>query len=1188
MTRRYWALNHITLVNWYLFAAVDIEIKGIVALTGPNGSGKSSILDAIQTVLTGAHGRHLELNARVQTDKGARRTIRDYVLGAIDDDEDGVTHMRSQGSRAYILLGFRRTDGSQEATLGLCASARLDTPHEDVEARFVLMGRILTAKDVATVGEDASGTWSEAHPWSRVAAKLRADASLQLDTESGPEIFVRTLCRMIGPENGTIDSHKFLRNLKNSAAFKPVSSTTDFVRGFILDGQRLNLGALRDSIGRYRDIRMKIDEFKRRITEADDLAERAEKVRTRERTLLNHRLTLAQGRLHLDARALDLARSEREATSVALARITAALPGLLEAEGRHEALLDEHTRLAATDNSARSAEDSEKEASLAVERIGRLKAQLAPFFRLADDITQAAKLVELSDPKVANAMASFGSGISGAAVANAEKLSASLSKSMAAVAEQADLAEGLAAAALVDVSRRIEALEANLERLRNGKRDLGSPTRMLMEALAAQKIAAVPLSELVTSVDKDWRQTIEAILGDACEALIVPPAKYETAQKLYRTSNVRGSMLVNTTKTDTGRRAKANSLASAVECPDAHGRGFLDFRLGGVAMVKSHADLAKAESAATADLMFASGRTVRKLFPPRFPRLGLTMDGGGMESATEELGFLREQARERHIAVGICRSATRLLTSVIEGIRDLDYVATKAWLDELAEAERSEVRHRMEAKRHRASKGGSIQKRLELARQALKDVRAQRAAGDQELARLEERLSDRVSREVAASNAEESSRNRALAVITDHGLVFSPQEMEDSLRWAHAPLPEAPETKSALSDPESRESRDGPRGTSLEAHLHYLEFNLVDYQARRVANDRNNVVLLVGDYVIRHGITKPPFLEPLEDGDADTRFGQASAWLSVEAEMLRRQALVDYEDQATQAHNDAILHFKGDFIGKMRGAFEEMQIRLRELNRQLAKRDFHGLTYRFDRKANLSHRDMIDLIEKAGDPEFEIGLGGDGGTDPVSRALRRLQELALDPEADLSEIEDPRRYFEFDISMGRGGIERTTMSKRMGTGSGGQVQVPYYVAICAALAATYYPDRAGEDGGMALAIFDEAFNRMDTAVISEVVSFMRDVGLQPFIAAPDKERATFIQFVDTMIGISRNGKSVLVDVQYVKPLVHKRFQAENPALLGFEAFQQRAEIARPMAEQEEALSPAAPGRRGRAKAAARR
>jgi uncharacterized protein YPO0396 len=198
---------------------------------------------------------------------------------------------------------------------------------------------------------------------------------------------------------------------------------------------------------------------------------------------------------------------------------------------------------------------------------------------------------------------------------------------------------------------------------------------------------------------------------------------------------------------------------------------------------------------------------------------------------------------------------------------------------------------------------------------------------------------------------------------------------------------------------------------------------------------------------------------------------------------------------------------------------------------------------------------LVDMPPPEGELDFS-GLDRDAD-DPIARAIRKLEEVSLDPTVALEDLEDPRRYFEFDLAMDKGGVERTTMSKRLGTGSGGQVQVPFYVAICAALASTAYPDRAGVDGGIALAIFDEAFNRMDTAVIAEVMGLMGDVGLQPFIAAPDKERGTFIQFVETVISLSRAGKALSLDVQYVKEHAHRRFAEENPAIVGFPGFVKR-------------------------------
>lgn len=249
----------------------------------------------------------------------------------------------------------------------------------------------------------------------------------------------------------------------------------------------------------------------------------------------------------------------------------------------------------------------------------------------------------------------------------------------------------------------------------------------------------------------------------------------------------------------------------------------------------------------------------------------------------------------------------------------------------------------------------------------------------------------------------------------------------------------------------------------------------------------------------------------------------------------------------------------------MRGAFDAMGGLLEELNRQLRKRSFHGLTYRFARQESPGYRDMIALIERSSDPTFDMPLfntapkDADGLDEESARALKRLQEIATDPDADIGDIEDPRRYFEFRLEMlNSKGVVKTDLARRIGTASGGQLQVPFYVAIGAALAATAYPDRKGLDGGISLALFDEAFNKMDAAVIDEVLAFNRSIGLQTVIAAPDKEWTTFEQFMETIVTISRIGTSVMIDTQHVKELARERFRSENPRLMGFAAFKEHA------------------------------
>jgi len=1157
--RTFWELRNIGMVNWFLFGAKDIRVHGRIALTGPNGAGKSSILDAMQTVLTGKSGRHLQLNSLVQTgtDRSVRRTVRDYCLGTVDDAEDGTTHVRDQAI-SYLLLGFTRSDINRSVTVGICLAASKSQPDEEVLARFIADGVLLGVDDVCRRGSDADGEWTEALPWDEVAAKLRADPSIDLRTESGPEIFVKSLCRALGPEDGVIDPHKFLRNLKNAAAFRPVGNTTDFVRGFILDAQTLNLGDLRESIARYKAVQMRIADLKQRIGEVEELRTRGIKVRARTRTLVQHRLTLAQGRVHLAAARWAAAREERDATASQLADVAASISDI---EARLQARWDELERarvLAAGSATALAAAELRHRKRMLEERLVLLREKREPLARLLSDAAASVPLVEPFSGEAARRLAALASaGADGAsspeALAAGAGLEADLSAALEAAERQVDAARDEISAADAELA----SARANLARIESGQRVLGRNTQALLRVLSGAGIAATPLCDLVTGVDRNWRRTVEAVLGEAREALIVAPDDYEAALKAYRKSGAAGGQVINTTKSEGTRPPRKASLATVVTAGDRHARAFIDFRLGAIVMVDTEAELRREDSAATADLMLASGRSVRKLRVPDQMVLGLLSQEGAAEEMEEAIAAIGARLAAARQLLEQLRAAQRTIARLASEFGRLDLASVEATLAEMAMVAPEIGTCDAEIARLESAGDGGLRQRVGEAEAAWRKAGDERDAANALKATLSERLSSRAEAVRRAQESDTALRADARVVVDANREVIGVDEEQFALWWLGEPVPDPPDFNRPMAEWEGEPCGVGaPDGDGLEGKLKRVDF-LIDYHHKRVESERPNFIVRVGSYVNAHGLSRPAFLDDAAGGSAEPDlFGAALDWIERESSALSSQVLKDYEDKAQAAHDDAVEHFKGDFIGKMRGAFEAIQGRLRELNRQLAKRDFHGLTYRFEKKEAAAYRDMIALVEASSSPDFDLVLSGAAAAagDRVAKAISRLEEIALNPEASIEDLEDPRRYFEFDIAMDKDGVERTTMSKRLGTGSGGQVQVPFYVAICAALAATYYPDRHGLDGGLSIAVFDEAFNRMDSAVIREVVSFMGDVGLQPFIAAPDKERATFIQFVDTVIGLSRTGTSVSVDVQYVKPHAHAQFELENPSLYGFNAF----------------------------------
>jgi uncharacterized protein YPO0396 len=134
-----------------------------------------------------------------------------------------------------------------------------------------------------------------------------------------------------------------------------------------------------------------------------------------------------------------------------------------------------------------------------------------------------------------------------------------------------------------------------------------------------------------------------------------------------------------------------------------------------------------------------------------------------------------------------------------------------------------------------------------------------------------------------------------------------------------------------------------------------------------------------------------------------------------------------------------------------------------------------------------------------------------------------------------------------DVVTGR----TTRWETRRGTGSGAEQQVPIYVAIGASLAAVYgsAERRPGQPAGMALAIFDEAFSKMDGKNQRQMMSFYKKLGLQIVIAAPNEKRVAVLEHIDTIVEIDRIGEGARATAVQLKEKTRRELRAMDPDLM---------------------------------------
>ncbi|HYD64166.1 SbcC/MukB-like Walker B domain-containing protein [Azospirillum sp.] len=1197
----FFAVRHLAFVNWYAFFKEDLEIHGRTAFLGHNGAGKSAILDGMYTLLTGNPSR-LRLNASAQNEEISksskkRRTVRDYCLGAIDDvdsegenddggDGDGVTLLRDQAI-SYVLMGFERTDTRRQVTIGICLTAHKQSAKEDTEALFIVEGRLLTTDDVAEGGVNPDGTvWSDALPWDEVRARLDADPTLTVHVRKGPELFVAEVCKILGPELGSMDRSRFLKNLRNALAFQPVTSPTDFVRNYILDQQPVSVAKMRESIARYAEIEKVVEALENRLRDAEGLHDKYTDIQRRRQLYARRRVVSLQSHLHLAVK-----QSEADVRSLAAAekRLAGLRTEVADLQQTHRTLTDRLDQLKAahaqSEVAKALAEIDLAVGRLTVERSGKVN-DLAHLRRLIQAVAVALPFVPEFSADLAERFESVRTlvvqDVPAVAMVAAALIRDGLVERMAAALEAVQRRLAAARATLTGIEQQIDALNENIRRVEAGKSMLSGRTQRLMRLLEESGIESVPLCELVTSVDETWRRAAEAALGERREALIVDPVEYEAALAVLRhadrNADVDGALIINTTKTDETRSPKPRSLAMVIHTEHRHARAFLDYALGGIMMVCTEAELRQEDTAITADLMHTAGRATRRMRTPSPFLLGRVNTGGLMDDLRAELAAAETHQKAQATTIAQLTSVETAFSRVVIEAGDADADGIDATLAAIARIGADLETLKADRVRIAAEDISGLGEQIEATARNAQTVASQLETVHPALGRAEAAVE--VARTAAEASATLVQRLRSEAPKKVAEFVrFLPASESASLAALFAEGdPGEPPPERVLNNSESAEiDLDLAAPDWLPKALLRLDNYVLVRNRKNLDGAMIAFLMAAPDYLGAYGLNRPDFVPPKTQVEAlaetsddfDSIVDKVGAWLADETADLRDNELRQKRDEAKTARLETIEAFKNDFVGKMRGAFDAIDGLLEELNLHLRQRTFHGLRYRFGKKESPNYRDMIALINRSSDPVFDLPLFGSADAkdedclDPeTAGALRRLQAVAVDPDADISDIEDPRRYFEFKLEMlSSRDVVKTDLAKRIGTASGGQLQVPFYLAIGAALAATCYPSRKSRDGGIGLALFDEAFSKMDAAVVDEVLTFNDAVGLQTIIAAPDKERPTLEQLMETIVTVSRMDKSVMLDVQYVKPYTHARFRAENPRLIGFEAFKREAETA---------------------------
>ncbi|MBV8472639.1 MAG: hypothetical protein JO107_15095 [Hyphomicrobiales bacterium] len=1141
-------LVNIALINWHLIDIADIEIdessEGIAGILGENRSGKSTLLDLVQTVMTGNNGRYLRLNASANEEgkKRNQRTVRDYCLGRYGGRE---TPPKRKEALTYLVLAFHNRETGSDLSIGIAIAARIEEKDAQTLALFIAPGVRLSAEDFVEEieGKPLPVKWPIAR--GRLVQRC-ADRGTSFVDHDHSLNFVGDYLKLMTPHRPPAVKH-FLKAFGNAVSFETMDSATDFVRDYVLEERPIRIEQLREAIRTYQGISQTIKRLKAQL---DDLVDIEKLVKRHEGLIAEQSLNRwVHSRADLEAarRAYAIALRHRETQRQEFQRFERLIAGhdgrvaaletrraevdaLIAQSGVHERLLQNKI---SRQRAERERDDAVRPLAERCSAVTRATAILrdvavdaeAPAPGRKAPLPIPVKFAPLLETLRA-LQAETGADVAPTWPRNPDRVRQLLDEASALPALSKYLSSE--ADACIEAGGRARTERDEIAALLRNARERGQvitpQTADLFAELQGLGMQPKILCSLVEVLDEEWRDAAEALLGRDREALIVDPEHATAAIQHLRREKRRffGCRIANTRKiTLDPEPAPADSLAAVLRVTDPLADAFVKRRIGGVRRAETVEDLHRPGRAIMRDCTYDDGLAVETRRPDHH-KLGASASQQTAKKLEQRLYELEAEQRRLSGEAERWRRVAQALAPLIDQLG-------KESVAELATAfeAKAEMLRALEDERRAIEKNidpGLQQERAEI-QSEIADLKAERTEHDKA----------RVDAQVQIAMAEKTLSGGDLG---SHLRCQTAWKMFQARRGLHS----RSEGKAAFRTRLHEKGNDSKKVAEEAARL-------VDEAKDKIVRAEGDVFDALKDYALGNAEASR-----FQRGQSSIA-GEVRPWLEQQIDLIRNNSLISYAKQAEEAAETMNNVFKSAFVTELQSRFDELRAAIDRINQILGPHRFHYEQYQFSAHMDAFYEPIVRLVDAARNDQSVLlplfGATPAGAPEsPHAAALAAVQATLLDDEADITKFEDYRRYFTFQLRMSDAATGIVTdLDHRRGIGSGAEKQVPFYVAIGAALAAAYHGQNAGKPGatrGVGLALFDEAFSKMDASNQHAMLEFYRHLGLQPVIAAPYDKRSVFLEVMDTLVEVWRDGTRVELDVEHLKETTHAAVRADNP------------------------------------------
>ena len=1089
-------LESVKLIQFFLFEREELVIRDITGVFGRNGSGKSAFLDAVQIAMMGGNSNLMAFNA--QADEKTTRSLRAYCLGQYGSSND--QRIRDNAT-TYITLVWRDTETNEPTSMGVCLSASFDSETHTVLGRYLARGVELAMSDhLETIdGREHPREWRTFRHHLQERSRITSEDPLFEDSRR----YITAAMIALRGGGGVPAYEAFTRAFKFALRMRFDKSVDNIVRHDVLESRPTNIRKFRELTDQFSKLNNMVAYVKKKIDDGGKVADGfAAAMRETRRAVTWKGLSLAARRA-CASEAYNEATAKCEGAETTLAErkqaVEAAGQRVKKRETEHDHYRDlmeahsahkDHAQAQSDLASAESRNNSKrKDLSGHLGDIQRLLAANAGNPHLTafqQEMNESAKAVAA----LANDLDSLTEAVAERAIRPVVKLSSrivsSLFQSIRTIESQID-----------ELDQEIETAKGSLERVRSGRAPLSVPAQTLLTELRDNGLSPSPVCDVVQITDPDWQPVIEAFLGRNVEALLVDGPDEKKAFAIYRGMGGRravyGVKIAMASRQKTGESARPGSVAELIEGSNPAAVAYLRRQFGDILRASTNDEALSGARTLTKDGMLVGPGSFERLECVAASMLKIGAAGAGqIAGLSESLVRLRDRNNKLTSEAGALKAVAGALSALAY---DSGY---RLIIGAVAAAH--EASTDLEKATARVSATTDTEYRALCARVAVLVAELPKDRANKEKAVVEAPKAE--SAKVVAYEAKVLAEKVRSEIGTETDAIREHPDYDKlfaSVQW------------------DGLLSRFDENYEGMAAHC-------VDRSASCEREAQKLSRIATGSFSTYLAEYRE---SPGQDVFDDWR--KSAEWIAIQVERLHGTELLQHEERAAEAYRASQETFRTDVAIALSNNLDVLDETIERLNGALKDCPVfsNGERYQFVRTVRPDLKPLLLFVKDVASFGASGDLfGGPGEIPPEFEALLR-EKVAPGRSGVSSPLDDYREFFEFDIEIKREDpITRELkpvglLSKRLGTGSGGEHRAPLYVIAGAALASAYRLDKRNRDG-MSLILLDEAFDKMDLTNMIATMRYLEELGLQVVMASPGENQAALTAFLHRYYEIQRD------------------------------------------------------------------